>query len=507
MTASNGGRWFVVIFARRRRAPCSPGTPVLATLALMGGSLWALDAGADLSGATVFGHLTYPVSEGNYAQGNLFDPLYWAIPPGYGNSTGPTINLSAIGYGNFAWMNNGPGTIENPFIDSWYAEFSGSQLSVTFRNQNFGGALTGSRLRFQSDAFVGLILAQVGGDDFLKSGNGSMAATLVGDTITLEVGPQCTQSAPCSWPPDTYTNTYSLTPGVQLAAFSLSSSVVAGCRSVSGKVTLSAPAPAAGTVVTISDMLVSATSPVSVTVPAGATAKTFTSKTTPVVADENGTVSATLGAITLSQNLKVRPIGLSSVSLTPTSTAGGNQVTGKATLECNAGSGPITVDLSSNNAGAAYPVAASVVVPQGLKSANFDVATNAVLAKSSATISGTANGITKSRKLTVNVAAAVSPTSLKFGSVPVGTTSGPLNATLTNNGAVPFAVNGISLTGTAASWYAQTNNCPASLAPGASCTISGTFTPRAAAAKSAKLTIATSATATPLSVSLSGTGI
>ncbi len=506
MKASNGGRWFEVIFARRRRAPCSRGTPVLATLALMGGGLWALDAGADLSGATVFGHLTYPVTEGIYFEGNLFDPLYSLIPPGYGNSNGPTINLSAIGYGNFAWLQGG-GTIENPGTDSWYAEFSGSQLSVTFRNPNFPGALTGARLRFQSDAFVGLILAQVGGDDFLKSGNGSMAATLVGDTITLEVGPQCTQSAPCSWPADTYTNTYSLTPGVQLAAFSLNSSVVAGCKSVSGKVTLSAPAPAAGTVVTISDMLVSVTPPVSVTVPAGATTKTFSSKTTPVVADENGTVSATLGAITLSQNLKVRPIGLSSVSLTPTSTAGGNQVTGKATLECNAGPGPITVDLSSNNAGVAYPVAASVAVPQGLKSANFDVATNAVLAKSSATISGTANGITKSRKLTVNVAASVSPTSLKFGSVPVGTTSGPLNATLTNNGVVPFAVNGISLTGTGASWYAQTNNCPASLAAGASCTISVTFTPQAAATKSAKLMIATSATATPLSVSLSGTGI
>ena len=493
MKASNGGRWFEVIFARRRRAPCSRGTPVLATLALMGGGLWALDAGADLSGATVFGHLTYPVTEGIYFEGNLFDPLYSLIPPGYGNSNGPTINLSAIGYGNFAWLQGG-GTIENPGTDSWYAEFSGSQLSVTFRNPNFPGALTGARLRFQSDAFVGLILAQVGGDDFLKSGNGSMAATLVGDTITLEVGPQCTQSAPCSWPADTYTNTYSLTPGVQLAAFSLNSSVVAGCKSVSGKVTLSAPAPAAGTVVTISDMLVSVTPPVSVTVPAGATTKTFSSKTTPVVADENGTVSATLGAITLSQNLKVRPIGLSSVSLTPTSAVGGQPVTGKATLECNAGPGPITVDLSSTNA-AVVPRRGEHRRAPGVQSANFDVTTNPVQTQSYATIAGTANGITKSKKLTVNVGGVGESDQPQVRKRARRPTSAGAERNLNQQGCDADLRHRISLTGSVASWFPQTSDCPANLDPGASCAISVTFTPQAAATKSAKLTIATSATA------------
>jgi len=42
---------------------------------------------------------------------------------------------------------------------------------------------------------------------------------------------------------------------------------------------------------------------------------------------------------------------------------------------------------------------------------------------------------------------------------------------------------------------------------GASCTIGVTFRPAFAAYKTAKLSIATSATATPLSVSLSGTGV
>jgi len=126
--------------------------------------------------------------------------------------------------------------------------------------------------------------------------------------------------------------------------------------------------------------------------------------------------------------------------------------------------------------------------------------------KSFATISGTANGVTKSKKLTVNVAAAVSPTSLKFGSVAVGTTR-VLNATLTNKGTAAFAVSSISPTGSNATLYSQTNNCPTDLAAGASCTIAVSFNPTVAGSKSAKLSIATSASSTPLSVSLSGTGI
>jgi hypothetical protein len=292
-----------------------------------------------------------------------------------------------------------------------------------------------------------------------------------------------------------------------LSSLSLKSASVAGCKSVTGTVTLSAPAPAAGTIVSISDTLTAATTPLTVTVPAGGTSKTFLVKTVPVAVAESGVVGATVGSTTLTQTLNVRPMGLASLTLTPTSVVGSQPVTGRATLECKAGPGPITVDLSSNAPTVANPVAASIVVPQGVQSGNFDVTSTPVQAKSYATIAGTSNGIAKSKKLTVNMAASVSPTSLKFGSVPVGQTSVPLNATLTNKGAVPFTVDSIALTGTYASWFAKTNNCPASLAPGASCTISVTFTPQAALTKSAKLSIATSATSTSLSVSLSGTGI
>lgn len=289
--------------------------------------------------------------------------------------------------------------------------------------------------------------------------------------------------------------------------FSLSKDLTPGCKRVTGTVTLAEPAPAAGLVATLADTLDSASTLPTLRFVAGATRKTFSVSTVPVDTAETGTVSVTLDGKTQSLPLMVRPMVLSSLRLTPSKVVGSQPVVGKATLECKAGPGPITVDLSSDNAGVAYPIAASIAVPQGDSYAAFDVVTNPVLAPSSAIIAGTANGVTKSRKLTVNVAAAVSAKSLRFGSVAVGTTSAPLTTTLTNWGAVAFSVDSIGLTGKYASWYAQTNDCPASLAAGASCTVSVTFSPQALATKSATLSIATSATDTPISVSLSGTGI
>jgi hypothetical protein len=294
-----------------------------------------------------------------------------------------------------------------------------------------------------------------------------------------------------------------------LAALTLTKSEIPGCKPVTGTVTLTGAAPVGGVVVQLSDNLATTTMPGTVTVPENLTSKTFVISSAPVTVTQNGTVSAKVGTTIKTQPLTVRPMGLTSVTLTPSIVVGGNPVLGKATLECNAGPGPVTVDLSSGNPPVASPVAAGVgvVVPQGLRSANFDVTTNAVQAKSYATIAATANGITKSKRLTVNVAAAVSQTSLRFGNVNVGTTSGPLFATLTNKGATSFSISSILLTGTFAKWFGMTENCPTSLAPGASCTITATFNPLEALTKSATVSITTSATSLPLKLTLSGTGI
>jgi hypothetical protein len=298
-----------------------------------------------------------------------------------------------------------------------------------------------------------------------------------------------------------------LAPG-RLASISLSKTTVAGCQSVTGTVTLTAPAPAGGLKVALSDTLWAATVPASVTVPEGATKRKFTVKTIGVRVSINGAVSATLDGWTLSQGLTIRPMGVSSVSLYPTKVVGGSKVAGTVKLECNAPApAGIMVDLASNFAAVANPVAASITVPAGYKSWLFDVATYPVLSTISAKISGTANGITKSGSLTVTPAASTSTTKLAFGNQVVGTTSGPRFVTLSNKGTLAFSVDSIVITGTYTSWFAFTHDCPGSLPAGAYCTIGVTFTPKAAASKSATLRIATSATSSRLTVTLTGTGV
>jgi hypothetical protein len=192
----------------------------------------------------------------------------------------------------------------------------------------------------------------------------------------------------------------SVTPSsVALTSVTLKSSLVAGCKSVSGSVTISEPAPASGLVVYLSDTLAAATVPATVTVPAGATTKAFTVKSSYVAANQAGLVSATLGPTTLNQPLTLRPVGMYLLSVAPSPVVGGLAATGTAKLECKAGPGPITVTLGSSNAVASVP--GSIVIPAGVQSGTFQVTTTPVVATTRTTLSATANGITKTKTLSV----------------------------------------------------------------------------------------------------------
>src|SRR5262249_53282126 len=61
-------------------------------------------------------------------------------------------------------------------------------------------------------------------------------------------------------------------------------------------------------------------------------------------------------------------------------------------------------------------------------------------------------------------------------------------------------------TGANAGDYSQTNNCPATLAHGASCTINVVFSPTATGTRVATLSVADDAGASPQTVSLTGVG-
>ena len=106
-------------------------------------------------------------------------------------------------------------------------------------------------------------------------------------------------------------------------------------------------------------------------------------------------------------------------------------------------------------------------------------------------------------------AASLAPASLAFSGANIGQSSGPLAATLTNTGNAALNIGNISLGGAAAGDFSLGGgSCAAgaSVAAGASCTVQASFTPTAAGARAATLTITHNATGGGSSVALSGTG-
>jgi len=104
----------------------------------------------------------------------------------------------------------------------------------------------------------------------------------------------------------------------------------------------------------------------------------------------------------------------------------------------------------------------------------------------------------------------VSPAKLVFPDQAVGTSSLPLSSTLTNNGSSLLTISSTRALG---AWdqpfldFSQTNTCGGSLAAGASCTISVTFSPQIVGRILGNVTVFDSESGTsPEVVSLSGTG-
>jgi len=95
------------------------------------------------------------------------------------------------------------------------------------------------------------------------------------------------------------------------------------------------------------------------------------------------------------------------------------------------------------------------------------------------------------------------PTSLSFGSQATGSTSAAQSVTVSNPGSSAVSVSSVS----ASSPFSETNTCGGSLAAGATCTVSVTFTPTASGAATGSLSVASNAPNSPLTIGLSGTGV
>jgi hypothetical protein len=98
---------------------------------------------------------------------------------------------------------------------------------------------------------------------------------------------------------------------------------------------------------------------------------------------------------------------------------------------------------------------------------------------------------------------AFSPTTpLNFKKQQHGTTSAPQTVTLTNTGKTALTISAMKATGQ----FGMTTTCSATVAPGANCAISVTFSPKTTGAKSGTVMIEDSASSKPQVIELSGTG-
>ena len=196
------------------------------------------------------------------------------------------------------------------------------------------------------------------------------------------------------------------TRSVSLSALSVSPSTVTGGDSSTGTVTLSAPAPSGGAIVSLASSDTSvATVPDTITVPTGATSTTFPVSTSPVSSSTSVIISGSYNGTAQSASLTVTPPPLptvTSLSLSPSSVLGGplGSSTGTVTLSRPAPSGGAVVSLSSSKPSVAS-VPASVTVPARATSATFTVNTSVFIVSTTVTISGSYNSTTRSASLTV----------------------------------------------------------------------------------------------------------
>jgi IPT/TIG domain-containing protein len=138
----------------------------------------------------------------------------------------------------------------------------------------------------------------------------------------------------------------------------------------------------------------------------------------------------------------------------------------------------------------------------GAENSNFDVTDDAAASPQSVPLNGT--GVSPSAPIVTFSAA-----NIPFGNQKVGTTSGVMNAMLTNTGNANLNITAVSITGAnAADFTSSGTTCTGTtvLTPTQACTLGATFSPGAQGARTAAFTITDNASGSPHSLPLSGTG-
>lgn len=133
----------------------------------------------------------------------------------------------------------------------------------------------------------------------------------------------------------------------------------------------------------------------------------------------------------------------------------------------------------------------------GARSAAFTVVDNAPGGLQPVSLTGTA--VTAS-------AVSLAPAALTFGSRLLNSTSATQVVTVKNSGNAILDIASITLAGTNAADFSETNTCGATLAVNATCNVSVTFTPTVLGARTAVVTFVDNALDTPEAIVLQGAG-
>jgi hypothetical protein len=194
---------------------------------------------------------------------------------------------------------------------------------------------------------------------------------------------------------------YRYTPPVP-GSLDLSPAPVVGSDPSTGRVMLNSPAPAGGTVVSLtsSDLAVAEVPP-SVTVPPGATMATFPVPTRPVAATRDIVLTAKADGATWTATLKVWAFTLDAIQLRASSVPGGEGMNGTLRFQGVAPEAGAAVVLTSDHPEIAAPVTASVSVAPGTNQAAFEVRTTPITAPTPVTLTATYGGLTRRISLLV----------------------------------------------------------------------------------------------------------
>jgi hypothetical protein len=175
--------------------------------------------------------------------------------------------------------------------------------------------------------------------------------------------------------------------------------------------------------------------------------------------------------------------------------------------------GTATLNISSVTASGDYQISSNTCGPTVAAGANCAVGvtfTPTKKGKRTGLLSFTddAPGSPQTVSLTgVGQSITVSPTSLNFGTVAVGNTSSPQAVTVTNVSTATVTFTGFVFAGGASGDYLiSANTCGATIAAGASCSVSVEFKPTTLGTRNAKLNVKNNGGGSPSSVNVTGVG-